>query len=500
MGTRTLPGGRSAGSVAPGIIIVGLGPGDLQYTDDRARRYLLDEERTVLLRTIDHPAASQLAEQRDVRTCDDLYRSSDDFESVYEAVASRVLACDGPVTFAVPGSPYVGESSVGILKQRATEAGREVLVIGAESFVDAIVAEVGVDPLRDGLRVVDGRDMPDPLILDAPTIIGHVDLPVVLADVAARLDRVLPDATPVKVVVDLRSATERVVETTIGQIDPELAGYRTSLFIDAEPGGLIGAIRTMRKLRRECPWDREQTHQSIVKNLVEEAYELAHALSVLPAEAPGGEPDFAAYADVEEELGDVLLQVLFQSTMASEAGAFDIDDVAEVLRQKLVRRHPHVFGDVEVGSASEVLANWDRIKEGEKVERTSQLDGVPTGLSGLTRAEKLQHQAAKLGFDWDDPAPVFDKVREELQELAEADDAGSAMHEVGDLLFTAVNLARHLGVDPEVALRRAGDRFEARFRRMEQDGPIEGLNIKELDARWESAKRAEMQGDKELPW
>ena len=499
MGTRTLPDGRSAGSVAP-VIIVGLGPGDLHYTDDRARRYLLDEERIVLLRTIDHPAASQLAEQRDVQTCDDLYRSSDDFESVYEAIASRVLAYDGPVTYAVPGSPYVGESSVGILKQRAVAAGTEVLVVGAESFVDAIVAEVGVDPLRDGLRVMDGRDMPDPLILDAPTIIGHVDLPVVLADVAARLDRVLPEATPVKVVVDLRSSTERVVETTIGRIDPELAGYRTSLFIDAEPGGLIGAIRTMRKLRRECPWDREQTHQSIVKNLVEEAYELAHALSVLPAEAPGGQPDFAAYADVEEELGDVLLQVLFQSTMASEAGAFDIDDVAEVLRQKLVRRHPHVFGDVEVGSASEVLANWDRIKEDEKVERTSQLDGVPTGLSGLTRAEKLQHQAAKLGFDWDDPAPVFDKVREELQELAEADDAGSAMHEVGDLLFTAVNLARHLDVDPEVAMRRAGDRFEARFRRMEQDGPLEGLNIKDLDARWQSAKRAEMQGDKEMPW
>ncbi|MDF1596783.1 MAG: nucleoside triphosphate pyrophosphohydrolase [Acidimicrobiia bacterium] len=502
MGARTFPDGRSTGPVALDLVIVGLGPGDYARTDERVREYVTDPDRTVLLRTIDHPAAAQLAESRQVRTCDDLYRVGEDFESVYEAIADRALALagDGPVTYAVPGSPYVGESSVAILRTRAAAAGLEVAVIGAESFVDAVIAEVGVDPLRDGLRVMDGRDLPDPLVLDAPTIIGHVDLPVVLADVAARLDRVLPEGTPVKVLVDLRSTTQRIVETTVDSIDPELAGYRTSLFVDAEPGGLIGAVRTMRTLRRQCPWDRQQTHQSIVKNLIEEAYELAHALSVLPVEAPGGEPDFAAYADVEEELGDVLLQVLFQSTMASETGAFDIDDVAEVLRQKLVRRHPHVFGDVEVDSPDEVLANWDRIKGDEKSGRTSQLDGVPTGLSGLTRAEKLQDRAAKLGFDWDGPAPVFDKVREELAELAEAPDIESAVHELGDVLFASVNLARHLGVESEVAMRRAGDRFEARFRRMELDGPLEGLTLEEMNSRWESAKRAEIPGDKEATW
>lgn len=502
MGARTLPDGRSAGAVVPDIVVVGLGPGDLEYTDDRAQRYLTDPGRTVLLRTIDHPAAAQVASVREVQTCDDLYRAATDFESVYEGVASRAMeiAGRGPVTFAVPGSPYVGESSVRLLMERAAAAGVDLLVVGAESFVDAVVAEVGVDPLRDGLRVMDGRDMPDPLVLDAPTVIGHVDLPVVLADVAARLDRVLPEGTPVKVLVDLRSSTERVVETTVEAIDPQLAGYRTSLFVNAEPGGLIGAVRTMRRLRRDCPWDQKQTHQSIVKNLVEEAYELAHALSVLPPEAPGGEPDFAAYADVEEELGDVLLQVLFQSTMASEAGAFDIDDVAEVLRQKLVRRHPHVFGDVEVDSSDEVLANWDRIKNEEKAGRTSQLDGVPTGLSGLTRAEKLQDRAAKVGFDWNDAAPVFDKVREELTELAGAEGEAATVHELGDLLFAVVNLARHLDVDPEVAMRRAGDRFEMRFRRMEQSGPFTGLSLEEMEARWEKAKRLEMQDDKELPW
>jgi MazG family protein len=159
-----------------------------------------------------------------------------------------------------------------------------------------------------------------------------------------------------------------------------------------------------------------------------------------------------------------------------------------------------VFGDVEVDSPDEVLANWDRIKEDEKTGRTSQLDGVPTGLSGLTRAEKLQDRAAKLGFDWDGPAPVFDKVREELAELAEAGDLESAVHELGDVLFASVNLARHLGVESEVAMRRAGDRFEARFRRMECDGPLEGLTLEEMNSRWESAKRAEIPGDKEMTW
>ncbi len=502
MGVGAVPVGRAAGSIAPGIVIAGLGPGDLAFTDVRALEFLTDSGRTVLLRTIDHPAAEQLSARRVVQTCDDLYERASDFESVYHAVARRVLdlAASGPVTYAVPGSPYVGETSVAMLRVEAARAGIEVAVIGAESFVDAVVAEVGVDPLRDGLRVMDGRDMPDPLVLDAPTVIGHLDLPVVLADVADRLQRVLPEGTPVTVLIDLRSSTQRVVRTTVETVDPELASYRTSLFIAAEPGGLIGAVRTMRRLRRECPWDRQQTHQSIVKNLVEEAYELAHALSVLPAEAPAGEPDYSAYADVEEELGDVLLQVLFQSTMAAEAGAFDVDDVAEVLRRKLVRRHPHVFGDVEVGSADEVLANWDRIKDREKAERSSQLDGVPTGLSGLTRAEKLQGRAAKVGFDWDGPGPVFDKVREELDELARAGDRKEAFHELGDLLFAVVNLARHVGVDPEVAMRRAGDRFEMRFRRMESEGPLDGLTLEELDARWESAKRGEIRGESEKSW
>ena len=187
----------------------------------------------------------------------------------------------------------------------------------------------------------------------------------------------------------------------------------------------------MKQLRAECPWDREQTHHSLVRNLVEETYELVEALARLPVQAPAGEADFVAYDAVEDELGDLLLQVLFHSTMASEAGAFDVEDVAERLREKLVRRHPHVFGDVEATTAQEVLQNWEQIKQDEK-QRSSMMDDVPAGLPGMERAAKLQRRAATVGFDWENAAAVMDKVREEVTELEEAlPDRVQAEHEPG---------------------------------------------------------------------
>jgi MazG family protein len=243
----------------------------------------------------------------------------------------------------------------------------------------------------------------------------------------------------------------------------------------------------MRVLRTQCPWDRDQTHKSLIKNLVEESYELIDAISRLDT----ADSDWVGYAEVEDELGDVLLQVLFHSVIAREAGVFDIDDVAEVMRQKLVRRHPHVFGDVEATTADEVKANWDRIKELERGASTeeSALDGVPSGMPGLHRASKVQNRAAKVGFDWEEAIQVLLKVNEEVEELTAAMSGdGDPEAELGDVLFTMINLARHLGLDAEVALRGATDRFEERFRRMESAGPLEGLNLDVLNERWEQAK------------
>jgi tetrapyrrole methylase family protein/MazG family protein len=466
------------------IVVTGLGPGDLDRIPGPVRDILLDPERVVIVRTSHHPAAEQLARLREVTFCDDLYESSESFEAVYAAISERVRDAgqSGSVVYAVPGSPLVGEFAV----RKLLEAGAEIELIPAESFIDALLAEVGYDPLDRGLQILNGHELPEPLVLDKPTIIAHLDRPEILAEVAARVDRALPEGNTVRVFAGLGSADAVASEAVPSEIDSSLAGFRTSMFIDAEPGGLIGAVHTMMQLREECPWDREQTHQSLMKNLVEESFELIEAVGRLPE----GDPDWVAYAAVEDELGDVLLQVLFHAVIARQAGAFDIDDVAEVMRRKLVRRHPHVFGDVKVGSAEEVKSNWDRIKEEERGSVSeSALDGVTSGVPALHRASKIQNRAAKVGFDWKEAAEVVPKVREELGELEEVlTDPALAQLELGDVLFSVVNLARHLGLDPEIALGQATDRFEARFRRMEAEGPLDGLDLDGLNERWDRAK------------
>jgi tetrapyrrole methylase family protein / MazG family protein len=475
------------------IHLVGFGPGDWERTGEDAKRLLSDSANTIIARTVRHPAARSLAEQRPVVFCDDLYETLDSFADVYDAISRRVItaAGEGTVVYVVPGSPVVGELAVAGIRRAAASAGIEVKLHPAESFLDAVALELGLDPLADGIKLLNGHDLPNPLVFDVPAIIGHVDLPEVLADVAALIDRVIPEETEVCVLADLGSPDQRVVWSAAAEVDADLAGVRTSLFVPASSGGLIGAVHVMDRLRRECPWDRKQTHHSLVRYLLEESHELADALAGLPDD---DEPDYGAYADVEEELGDVLLQVLFHARIAQEVEAFDISDVAEQLRRKLVRRHPHVFGDVEAEDAEAVKRNWDRIKADEKggAVSGSVLDGIPSSLPGLHRAAEAQRRAAKVGFDWSDAEPVLAKLAEEVDELIEALGDRSAMaHELGDILFSVVNLARHLDLDPEVVVRSATHRFEDRFRAMEHEGPLAGLTLEQLDERWERAKSAE---------
>lgn len=467
------------------ITVAGLGPGDFSRIPGSVQEILSDESKVIISRTRSHPAAEHLAGLRQVTFCDDIYEEASSFEDVYDAIAGRVLeaADKGDVIYLVPGSPLVGELTVG----RLIASGQEVEVISGESFVDLVLARLGYDPLDRGLQLLNGHDLPNPLVLDKPTIIAQLDRPEILADVVAQIDGVAGEGTMVTVLRDLGTAEESIVSFEPASVDHGMAGLRTSLFVDAVPGGLVGVIRTMRRLREECPWDREQTHQSLVKNLVEEVYELIQAIGSLPA---AGQADVAAYAAVEDELGDVLLQVLFHEAIGRQAGMFDLDVVAEGLRQKLVRRHPHVFGDVVADTPGQVKENWDRIKEEEGGrEGDGALDGVPTGMPALHRAAQIQNRAAKVGFDWDEVAGVISKVREETAEVeSDLGDPSRVGEEIGDLLFSVVNLARHLKVDPELALRGAASRFEHRFRRMETEGPLDGLTLEEMDQRWERAK------------
>ena len=242
-------------------------------------------------------------------------------------------------------------------------------------------------------------------------------------------------------------------------------------------------VEVVRRLRspQGCPWDREQTHASLRATMLEEAYEVLEAI------------DEQSMPKLREELGDVLLQVLMQSEIATQAGDFTVGDVADAVREKLVRRHPHVFGATVVSGSEEVVRNWEALKAAE-YGRESALDGVQRSLPALQWAWSLQRRAANVGFDWPSVDGPLDKVREELEELREAPTVEAREAEFGDLLFSLVNVARKLGMNPEDALRAATGRFEARFRIMEQKAKGEGQDLKDLpldalDQYWEAAKR-----------
>ncbi len=250
-------------------------------------------------------------------------------------------------------------------------------------------------------------------------------------------------------------------------------------------------VRIMARLRAEdgCPWDREQTHETLKPYLIEEAYELIDAI------------DDNDDLHIEDELGDVLLQVVFHAQIASEEERFDLQDIARRISEKLVRRHPHVFADSQVENASGVVRQWEEIKKQEKTSsrRKSILDGVPRHLPGLSRAQKLQKKAAKYGFDWDQPKDVIAKIEEELAELKEALDTqqhGHVKEEFGDFLFTIVNLCRFMDVDAEEALSGTSRKFCRRFKVIEREVEVSGrdfgdLTLEELDAFWDQAKAAE---------
>jgi tetrapyrrole methylase family protein/MazG family protein len=300
----------------------------------------------------------------------------------------------------------------------------------------------------------------------------------------------------------LGTADERIVATTWAEMDRAVAAdHLTSLFVPAlgvaAGAGYVRFHQLARTLRERCPWDLEQTHRSLVPHLIEETYEVVDAIEALDVDDPTTDEHLI------EELGDLLYQIEFHATIAEQEGRFTIADVTAGIHDKLVRRHPHVFGDadgnpVAVADTGEVLDNWEAIKRAEK-GRTSVFDGVAGSLPSLSYAFQVQNKAARVGFDWPDVAGALPKIAEEAGELLDAiaggDDDATA-DELGDLLFAVVNVARHLRVDPEAALRAATRKFRARFEQVEALASERGLDLHAtdlatLDALWDEVKRHE---------
>jgi len=483
--------------VASGVTVVGLGPGDPGLLTQRALE-VIRARGEVYLRTARHPALAGLPDGVRVESFDDAYEAADDFAGVYAQIVTRLVELarrpDG-VVYAVPGDACVGEATVPALRLAAADAGLPFEIVPGVSFIEPTLAALGLDAL-DGLQVADALDVAQghhpPLSTDRPALLGQLHSVLVAADVKLTLMNAYPDDHPVVLVHAAGSGGTLLEPVPLHAIDHSPAiGIQTSLYIPAGPrrDSLEAFQETVAHLRAPdgCPWDKEQTHQSLAPHLMEEAYEALHALDAddMPA--------------LREELGDLLLQIVLQTQIAAEEGTFRMQDVIAGINDKLIRRHPHVFGELKVTGVDQVLQNWEALKRAERKENgegKGLLDGVPVGLPALAQAAEVQRRVARVGFDWPALEGVLEKVAEELNELLTADGPERQADEMGDLLFAMVNYARWLEIDPEAALRRAAQRFRTRFGKLEAEAlragrPLEGMSAAEMDRLWEAAKQNE---------
>lgn len=480
------------------MTVVGLGPGDDRYVTAHVLQAIA-EHPVRFVRTTRHPSAALVG---DATSFDDVYEAADSFDDVYATIVERLVAAaidQGSILYAVPGSPLVLERTVRSLRD---DPRVECTVLPAISFLDLAYERLGIDPVEARVRLIDGHDFAVAAAGDSgPLLVAHAHANWVLSDIKLAVEGATGDE-PVVVLQRLGTVDEHVVHTTWAELDRAVeADHLTCVYIPqlAEPVGaeLVRFHQLSRVLRERCPWDQQQTHQSLTKYLLEETYEVVDALQALDPDDPSTDDDLV------EELGDLLYQIEFHATIAEQDGRFTMADVARGVHDKLVRRHPHVFGDIDVADADEVVANWDAIKRDEK-QRTSVFDGIPTSQPSLGYAYAVQRKAAKVGFDWPDIHGAVPKIAEETAEVLEAlagGDLRATTDEVGDLLFAVVNVARHAGVEPEAALRAAAQKFRRRFEGVERLALERGLDLHEvarspgglatLDALWDQVKSAE---------
>ncbi len=447
----------------PKLTICGLGPGSLGDVTERTRQVLADAGQ-VFMRTGRHPSAELAG---DAQTFDHIYDRSDRLDEVYGDIADALVeaasAHDG-VVYAVPGSPLVLERSVRHLRndQRV-----DVELVPAISFLDSTWASLGIDPVEESVRLVDGHTFArDAAGERGPLLVAHAHAQWVLSDIKLAIDA--GPEQKVLVLQRLGTLEESITEVAWPDLDRVVeADHLTSLYLPEVTAPvaqeLQRTVELVHRLRQECPWDQEQTHGSLRKYLIEESYEVLEAIDQLDA-GPSGS-DSTAYIDLEEELGDLWFQVLFHAELASEAGEFTIADVARTMHDKLVSRHPHVFGDAEAADAAAVVANWEAIKQTEK-QRASIMDGIPAGLPALILAEKVLKKAGRSDLAAD-PAWVETNLV--------APDDFTDEDQLGRHLFAVVESARRNQLDPEAALRQAVAAARRRYERAEADGSTDQL-------------------------
>ena len=479
------------------IKIVGLGPGAPESLTIGAVE-ALENSKNLYFRTEKHPTVDYLKKRLEsFNTCDNYYEEGHSFDEVYSNIAKNIIKeykKSGELVYAVPGHPLVAERSVVNLINLCKENDIEYKILPAVSFIDAMMDRLQIDPI-EGLKVIDAFDIKNQ-ILDKRigTIITQVYNPLIASEVKLELLEYYNDETEIYYV---RAAgiegEESIRKIPIYELDmQEDIDYLTSVYIPKDVNNkkdFYDLIHTIEMLRGEdgCSWDREQTHESIKNSLLEEAYEVVEAIEDENIDG------------LIEELGDVLLQVVFHSIIGKEDGYFNISDVIETITSKMIYRHPHVFKNKTDATSDEVLDSWDELKKKEKNYETltEEINGIAKTLPSLTKAHKVQKKVSKVGFDFENINEAVKKIEEEIREVLDVykdNNREKIIDEMGDLLFACVNLSRLLNVDEEEALNKSTKKFIKRFKFIEdnilkQGKDFNNVTLDEMNTLWEDSKK-----------
>ncbi len=482
------------------IIVLGMGPGKEEFLTLKAYRLLKEGKFPIYLRTKIHPTVQFLDKEGISYTSfDSLYEEEEDFDVLYQKIAKCLVEKakeEQTILYVVPGSPMVAEKTVEELIEYEKEGLLSLEIVSGVSFLDLMMEKAKIDPsegilLLDALRM-DVMDI-DP---DQHTFITQVYDQFTASETKLKLLEMYEDAMPITVMRGLGTEEEQIETVPLYELDRlSKIDHLTSIYIpkadllNRNGYHMKDLLTVVAILRGEhgCVWDKEQTHESLLPQIIEETYEYVDA-------AQKGD-----IFNMYEELGDILLHVAMNSQIGQEEGLFSIKDVTTEICQKMIRRHPHVFGTVSVKDTEEVLVNWENIKKEEKGNKKEKglFDGIPDAYPALLKAKKIQKKARSVGFDWDDPEDAVKKLTEEVEEFMEAYQKGSQEsmeEELGDILFTLVNVGRFLSIDCETALIYSNNKFIERFYRMEKQieedhKKIQDLSLGEMDAYWGKIKK-----------
>ncbi len=460
------------------LTIVGLGPGDEKYLSVEALA-LLEATPLVLTRTLKHPTVNSLSNRVKFESFDALYEEKETFDEVYQAIAEQIVQRleKEDVVYAVPGNPFIAEKTVELLKKSLKN---DVKIIHGTSFMDVLISKIGFDP-TNGLRLINALNLPTITSNSEALLLIQCYDKIVASEAKIWLSQAFKDEQDVMIIRAIGTADEEIVTLPLYQIDSyDKYDHLTSILVLPEEktirrdfASLVDIVAYLRS-DNGCAWDRAQTHQSVKGNFLEEAYEVAEAIE--------NEDIYG----LEEELGDMLLQVLFHAQIAKENGDFRLEDVVEGIADKLVIRHPHVYGEQKASTASEAHQSWDKMKMTVNNQKTiADVMGKYTrGLPATFRTQKIANKAKKAGFKWQTEKAYLEKIEEELKEVKAEFISGNKSElseELGDLLYAIVAFINILGFSSDELLHNAGDKFIQRFARLEKKLIAKNRSFSDLD-------------------